>query len=274
MIDTLFSLPSVKTPFRYFGGKGYGKFALLPFIPTSVKEIVSPFIGSGSLELALTARGVRVHGYDAFDHLVTAWQEIFTNPNALIPIIRDYIRQFYTGMLNSQDVALDDLPTSAERAAMFICLQNLSFNSFGIHTKISPFEINSDGEPRFDTGARAIKFERITTFYNPLFSVNLADFRDSLAKHPDIFCYADPPYPESACQYGDSPDMNVDFPHEDLASILHNRGKWMLSYNNCDTVKALYPPTDFQYDFPQWRISSKSLARESNCNEVLIRPMW
>ena len=274
--EHLFPVVSVKPPIFYFGGKSRAVPHLLPFIPAGVTEIVSPFIGGGSLELALTARGVRVHGYDAFPPLVAFWQELLTDPDALIPHIKRFVRQFLDGELLATDDVLAGLTTRTECGAMFVAKTGVSFNKMFRGSSIPPFLINEHGEPihGFSSrkNARKIRFDRIRGFQNALISVGCADFKESLARHPDLFAYLDPPYPESSRGYGGSPEFHEKFPHEDLVEILRTRQNWMMSYNNCETVRALYPPSDFRYDYPKWRLSSRNRATEG-CNEVIIRPM-
>ena len=113
-----------------------------------------------------------------------------------------------------------------------------------------------------------IKHYRVHGFFNPLISVGLSDFRDSLARHPDTFAYCDPPYPEVTGVYGDAPEYHEEFPHGELADILHRRDSWTLSYNNCETVKSLYPPSEFQYAYPRFKQGS----RNDKGNDVIIRP--
>ena len=268
----LFPLLSVRQPLLYFGGKSRAIDQLMTFVPPGTKEVVSPFIGSGSFELGMTNRGIRIYGYDADPLVVIFWEELLANPNVLIPLIKYFVQQFHDGKLDLKYDIYQGLETNTQRAAMFICKQNLSFNGLGTH--MLKFQINDKGEPVAYNRpvARKIKFERIQDFYNPLLTVNLADFRESLVKHPDTFAYIDPPYPGTLCKYGDSPELNQNFPHSELADILYQRKKWILSYNDCDLVKTLYPPTDFRYNYPKWMLGSRKKQHTKDCNEVLIRP--
>ena len=273
--DTLFPMVSYQKVLYYFGGKGYGIPHILRHVPADIKEVVSPFLGGGSVELALTARGVRVFAYDKYGLLVNFWQQLLTDPNAMLPYVKQYVMDIYEGRITSKCDALKGLLTPAERAAMFLVRTNLSVNGLGIQTGMGQFVLNANNEPmKGGHGSRHVKYERIANFHNPLITVAHADFRESLARHPNTFAYLDPPYPDSACLYGDSPDMNVDFPHRDLADILHARNNWLLSYKDCDTVHKLYPPSDYQYYRPKWTRGSKAShgARAIDSDEVLITP--
>ncbi len=59
-----------KTPLRYPGGKSRAVKHILPLIPEDCEELCSPFLGGGSVELAVAGRGTPVHAYDVFEPLV------------------------------------------------------------------------------------------------------------------------------------------------------------------------------------------------------------
>ena len=274
----LFPMNSIAPPLCYYGAKIRGIKQLLQYLPRGVDEIVSPFFGGGSFELAMTGRGIRVYGYDAFPPLVNFWRHLLTNPDGLIPHIKHYVNQFHKGEIDPKSDIFHEL-SDEERAAMFLVANNLSFNKMFFRCQAIPrFEMNAEGAPVAVSvrdgisGYRLVKYERIIGFHNPLISVELADFRDSLDKHPKMFVYADPPYPEASPGYGDSPEYHEDFPHPVLADILRTRDKWMLSYNDTETVRTLYSPSDFVYKFPKWSLSSRKIAATHNCNEVIILP--
>jgi len=61
----------MKTILRYAGGKSRAIKHINQFIPDDINDIVSPFIGGGSLEVFLaTERNLKVKAYDIFFHLV------------------------------------------------------------------------------------------------------------------------------------------------------------------------------------------------------------
>ena len=248
----------------------------MPFIPDDVTEIVSPFIGGGSFELALTGRGIRVYGYDAFQPLVTFWQELLKNSDALIPYIKQFVYQFYKKERDPSKDIFESLTTNTEYAAMFVVKNALTFNKKYRQNSFMPFYLNKEGEPiliRYTRApSKAINYKKFCRFSNYLLSVEKADFRESLTKHAKTFAYLDPPYPESAVAYGDGPEYHEKFPHKELADILYERNNWILSYNNTDKVKALYPVNKFRYNYLKYQLSTKRDKNPEACNEVLIQP--
>lgn len=100
----------------------------------------------------------------------------------------------------------------------------------------------------------------------PGLTVDLADFRESLARHPDIPAYLDPPYLVDSALYGKRGDKHKGFNHGALARILKTRPRWMLSYNDCPEVRELYK--DFDIIVPdQW---NHSMSKHKKTSEVII----
>jgi DNA adenine methylase len=79
-----------RSPLRYPGGKSRATKVITDLIPEDVTELISPFLGGGSVELACTARGIKVQGYDTFKPLVAFWKLLLTDPAKLATIARTY----------------------------------------------------------------------------------------------------------------------------------------------------------------------------------------
>lgn len=273
---SLFSQPSVETPLRYAGAKSRAVKLLCGFVPSGVTEVVSPFIGGGSVELGLTGRGVRVYGYDAFPPVVTCWKALLGHPTALCGRVRELLRVYDKEALEAiQRRGLGEFPP-LDQAALFLMLCGLGWNGRALRSVgVSPFFIDSEGVPRLKHPTKKrvlIRLSRIEGFQNQLLSVEQADFRESLAAHPDTFAYCDPPYPTPYYGvYGDSAVYHEKFPHEALAGILRERGQWMLSYNDHELIRELYPEGEFRWEKLIWHHTSRSAGRCEG-DDVLIRP--
>ena len=278
MQTSMFAQPSIKTPLRYAGAKSRAVELLCGFVPSDVREVVSPFIGGGSVELGLTGRGVRVFGYDAFPPVVTCWEALLGHPEALCGRVRELLREHDKTTLEAvQRAGLDESLPALDRAALFLILCGIGWNGRALRSVgVSPFFLDSEGLPRLQHPTKKrvlIHLSRIESFQNPLLSVEQADFRESLARHPDMFAYCDPPYPTPYYGvYGDSAVYHEKFPHEALAGILRQRQRWMLSYNDHELVRELYPESEFHWDRLVWNHTSRAKGR-SEGDDVLIRPL-
>ena len=251
----------MKSPIFYPGSKRYAVKQIRAHFPLGLTEMVSPFFGGGSVELSCVADGVRVHGYDAFGPLVDFWQAVLENPKGVGEIARSHYplsKEKFGDLKRRFEIA----PSSFERGALYYVLNKSSFGGMcGSYAGESYFE---PGKGRNTFHLKAIgEMER---FVAPSLSVHQADFLESIASHPDMFLYMDPPYVQARGLYGLNGDLHFSFDHEALAGILHDRVCWVLSYDDCAEVRALY--TGHRFVNAEWgyRLGKNSKSR----NEVLI----
>jgi len=253
--ETLRPQPAiVKSPLRYPGGKSRAVKRILKLFPPDLDTLASPFFGGGSVELACAANGVRVYGYDGFEPLVDFWQAALEQAPDLAKRVYQYHPLTRTKFYALQKQYFD-LTDRTERAAAFFTLNRSSYSGTTLSGGMSP------GHPRFNESA----IERLANFRLDNLTVEHADFKQSLSKHHNHFLYLDPPYANGGKLYGKQGDMHEDFDHEGLASILHSRGEWVLSYNDCERVRDLY--SDNAFITPEWTYGMNT-SKESN--EVLI----
>lgn len=220
------------TFFRYIGGKVRGRKIISHYIPDDISEMCSPFLGGGAVELALADRGIQVHGYDAFEPLVNCWQRIKLNAMAVADAAKVHYPLDRDGFYKLQE-SYWEITDPVGQAGAFFAINRASFSGL-------TFSGGYSGADRF-TESSLSKLRSVTM---PNIDVNVADFEESLSRHPDAFVYADPPYllpPNKATLYGVRGDAHRNFDHDRLAEILRARpGRWLLSYNNDEAVRHLY----------------------------------
>jgi DNA adenine methylase len=250
-------LPSVHTsrsPLRYPGGKTRAIDYISQFFPADMEELLSPFLGGGSIELATAAKNITVYAYDVFTPLVEFWQCLLKQPYALADEVEKYFplskEAFYT-LQQTQTI----FKTKLQRAAVYYVLNRSSFSGSTLSGGMSP------EHPRFTQTA----IERIRGFNNPNILVKKADFKTSLEEHPSVFAYLDPPYLIKSSLYGKKGDAHKDFNHVGLATLLHKRKRWILSYNDCDEIRKLYK--NFHLMVPNWKYG---MSNDKSSKEVLI----
>jgi DNA adenine methylase len=245
---------SVRSPLRYPGGKTRGAEIIVSCFPPDTKEILSPFFGGGSVELLATSRGYRVLGFDVFEPLVEFWQCLIEDSGLLAREVQKYFplskKRFYE-LQKTQT----EFPSKLERAAVYYVLNRSSFSGATLSGGMSP------DHPRFTQSS----IDRLRTFRNPRVSVSKADFKHSLLRYPQMFAYLDPPYLIKSNLYGKKGDAHKDFDHRALAEILRHRRSWLLSYNDCDEIRALY--RGFRFITPNWKYG---MSNEKRSREVLI----
>jgi DNA adenine methylase len=255
MIDSTASSITVKSPLRYPGGKYRAVEAIRAHIPEGITALLSPFLGGGSIELSLAAKGVWIYGYDAFEPLVEFWNCLLHNAPKLAAAVAQYYPLKSKYEFYQLKEAQRKLSSPLERAAVFYVLNRCSFSGSTLSGGMSP------NHPRFNK--RGI--EKLGRFYNPNIQVGATDFTEALTIHPDMFAYLDPPYLVKVPLYGRNGNTHRFFDHELLAASLKGRKQWLLSYNDCPEIRELYKA--YQIITPTW---TYGMTASRKSNEVLI----
>lgn len=242
-----------KSPLRYPGGKNKAVKSIVPCIPMTETKLCSPFFGGGSIELACSTR-MEVFGSDIFPPLVDFWQVILQDPETLAKNVQRYYPLSREMFYNLQKRYLS-LESQIERAAAFFVLNRSSFSGTTLSGGMSP------GHPRFNETA----IERLRSFKASNIQVECTDFRVMIPKHPDAFLYLDPPYMNGQALYGHKGDTHKDFDHKVLADMLSKRNKWILSYNDCEQIRNLYPNN--QKLSLEWMYG---MSKDKKSNEILV----
>ena len=243
-------------PIRYAGGKSLAVGLIVERIPDNVKRVVSPFLGGGSVEVAITKElGIPVVAYDIFDILTNYWQVQLSNPNALykrlldfkptpegFKIVKDALKKHWKGekKLNKLDLA-----------AHYYFNHN---TSYGPHFLGWPSSVYLQ-EERYGK-----MLEKVHNFHASDLQVECASFEDIMEKHRDDFLYLDPPYyldGDSKTFVGLYPHRNFPIHHKGFKHqllhelLLKHRGGFILSYNDCSTIKNEYK--GFESISPSWQ---------------------
>lgn len=249
-----------KSPLRYGGGKSLAVGLILEHFPNDISRIISPFIGGGSVEVASALElDLEVKAFDIFDILVNFWQLTSTNSQKLYDElcqlepnketyawIKDELKKHY-----KNEAKLDKLTLARDYYFNF----NLSYGPgfLGWMSKIY------EDKTRYNNMLKKLRdFGRNKKARN--LSVECASFEAVFEKYPNDFFYCDPPYyltGDSKMFRGIYPMRNFPihhngFKHELLVKCLHaHKGKFILSYNDCEWVRNAYK--DFKILEPKWQ---------------------
>ena len=275
-------------PLRYAGGKSLAVGYVVEHLPHSIEELVSPFFGGGSVEIACAKElGLKVKGYDVFDILVNYWKHQIDLPKKLAkqllkwkPTKQNYdlIKHRLKQHWNKEKPIQDKLSL----AAHYWYNHNLSYGPgfLGWMSKV------------YECPLRYKRLvEKISHFKVDGLSVHRGSFEKIIPKHQGDFLYCDPPYylgEDSKMFRGIYPQRNFPvhhngFNHALLRDLLHSHScGFILSYNDCKTIRDWY--SDFTIHKVKWqytlgqgetRIGKNRIERGSstyvkNSHELLI----
>jgi DNA adenine methylase len=264
----------MKTPIRYAGGKSRAIKIISPYLDNETK-IVSPFMGGGSLEVNWAKKGIKVIGYDLFDALVNFWNVLLNNREEFVeklktisPTPQEYnrIKEILMTWENTQDM-LKGWKTDHYKRDEVITLDDVTaaaYYYFNHNTSYGPGYLGWGSSVYLKQDKWDTMVKNIDKFIIPTLSVKQGSFEEVLPNHTEDTLYLDPPYylekdKDNKMFTGIYPMRNIPihhngFDHEKLRDLLkEHKGKFVLSYNNCETIREYYK--DFEQVFPTWNYS-------------------
>ena len=244
-------------PLRYAGGKSLAVGHVVEHLPAGLTRLVSPFVGGASVEIACARElGIQVKGYDVFDILTDYWQAQLASPVELAQRIAEWepTKEVYASVkrrLKGQWDKSEPIEDKLELAAHYWFNHNLSYGPGFLGWMSGIYE-----EP--DRFQRLL--DKVRTFRCPGLSVEQGSFEEVMPQHRDDFLYCDPPYyldGDSKMFRGIYPQRNFPvhhkgFDHALLRDLLEqHRGGFVLSYNDCSTVREWY--ADYRIVEVEWQ---------------------
>jgi DNA adenine methylase len=267
------------SPLRYAGGKSKAIGLILKNLPKlKEKKVISPFFGGGSVELCLSQMlGIEVIGYDVFNMLVNFWNILINHKNEFINELAkfDIDEEEFTYnrhvLLNYwEKIKPSDLNYKTKNKIL-LKPEDLTKLDNNIITQAVYYYYNmtlsygpmflgwpSSNEINKDKFKRRIEKIKELNFIN--LQVNCCSFEEVLEKHTNDFLFLDPPYyldGDSKMFKGMYPNCNFaihhnSFDHIKLAEMLKNHeGGFLMTYNNCSTIRNLY--NDCKFEYPEWQ---------------------
>ena len=264
----------IRTPISYVGGKQKALQQLGSYLPADIERMASIFVGGASFELYCEwDKGINItNAYDKDEVLINFYQQI-QNKETLEKLIekvseiagRGFNIESYIDLrtkLKAHDKGEQIITDPFELALVFYIVHRFSFAQSSYAYGYS-YKYNDERKVKAD-------LERLGRFKSNI-KFECLDFAESIEKHQGDFLYLDPPY------FLDKQNLkkalykhHIGFDHKLLAEKLKNhKGKFMLSYGDCDFVRDTYK--DFIFFEPKWQYSqvvANNVQKESY--EVLI----
>lgn len=245
----------LESPLRYAGGKSLAVGLVVEKLPSTVKRVASPFIGGGSVEVALAKElGIEVHAYDVFDILCSYWKVQLSCPSALAKRLRKFKPNRNT--FAQVKKRLERHWKHGDRLNRYDLAAHYYFNS---NTSYGPHFLGWPSDIYLDDERYSKMVDKVEAFRAPGLSVKCATFEESIPNHSGDFLYCDPPYylEEGATFCGMYPHRNFPihhkgFRHDRLRDLLlAHKGGFILSYNDCPVIRDWY--ADCHIAAPKWQ---------------------
>jgi len=236
-------MPKVKSPLRYPGGKSKALDKILPHIPLNIGEYREPFVGGGSVFLAVKQLfGNRIKRYwinDLNFDLYCFWLYAKTEIESLTDEV-DRIKQKYTdgrelfNYFTREDLKLNDF----QRAVRFFVLNRITFSG----------TVDSGGysQQAFERRFTDSSLDRLRNLSVYLSSVHITngDYENLLFQDGEnVFIFLDPPYLSATKSklYGLKGNLHTAFDHERFAKNMRKcPHKWLITYDDSQEIRELF----------------------------------
>jgi len=243
-------------PLRYAGGKTLAVGHIINLLPDNIKRVISPFVGGASVEIAMSKElDLEVIGYDIFDILTNYWQYQINEPEKLSKKLKKFkpTREEYTRVRNilkkhwKGEKKLEGL----DLAAVYY---------FNHNTSYGPHFLGSQSSVYLQEKRYKVMVEKVKNFNPKNLKIFCESFEKVIPRFKNDFLYCDPPYylnGDSKMFIGMYPHRNFpihhkNFNHEKLRDLLKaHKGGFILSYNDCSTIREWYK--DFDMISPSWQ---------------------
>ncbi|MCY4525247.1 MAG: DNA adenine methylase [Anaerolineaceae bacterium] len=243
------------SPLRYAGGKSLAVGFVVELIPDRVERLVSPFFGGGSVEIACARElGMEVVAYDVFDILCNYWAVQLDSPEALYTRLKTFTPDRETFRLVKK--RLNAHWREGKSLGRLDLAAHYYFNS---NTSYGPHFLGWPSDVYLNTRRYDKMLEKLRCFRAGRLTVGCAGFEETIPRHQDELLYCDPPYylEDGKTFVGMYPHRNfpihhAGFRHEKLRDLLlSHQGGFILSYNDCDTIRDWYG--DCGMRTPKWQ---------------------
>lgn len=241
----------VKSPLRYPGGKSRAIGQILPQIPQDIQEYREPFIGGGSVFLAVKQRldaasgGDRVQeywindlNYDLYCFWLYARDRVQEFADRVVQIKQTQPdgRSLFQS-LTQPDLQLEDF----DRAVRFFVLNRITFSG--------TVEAGGYSQQAFEQRFTDSAIDRLRKLSVWLTSVNITqgDYESALlspSTRPgeNVFLFLDPPYFSATRSrlYGVKGALHTGFDHDRFAETLRlSPHRWLLTYDDSPEIRKL-----------------------------------
>lgn len=260
----------IKSPLRYPGGKSKALKQILPHVPPQIKEYREPFIGGGSVFLAIKQIfGDNINKYwinDLNFDLYCFWQGAQDGITELTDAVKKVKNQQTDGRKLFARLTEDGLELDKfERAVRFFVLNRITFSG----TVESGGYSQQAFEKRF-TDSSIVRLGDLGKMLTNVAITNL-DYQQLInSPGEEVFIFLDPPYLSATKSklYGKKGDLHTSFDHQRFAETMKScPHKWLITYDDSEEIRKLFSfaqiiEWDLQYGMNNYKQEKASKGKE------------
>lgn len=258
------------TPLRYPGGKSKALDQILPLIPTHISEYREPFVGGGSVFLAIRKLfGSRIEKYwinDLNFDLYCFWKYLRDDVGGLVEQVRAFRtsyadgRELYSFMKEEANMRSD-----FDRAIRFFIMNRITFSGV--------VDAGGYSQQAFEKRFTESSVDRIgrAAHYLARVEVTNSDYADVIQQPGNnVFIFLDPPYLSATDSklYGVKGSLHTAFDHERFADEMRRcQHRWLITYDDSDAIRSLFSfaniiEWNLQYGMNNYKQATAAKGRE------------
>jgi len=262
----------VKSPLRYPGGKSKAIDQILPLITNDFSEFREPFVGGGSVFIAVKQRikhnaifKINDLNYD----LYCFWIYVKNNVFELVEEISRIKKNTTDGRALFKFYTENDRQwTDFDRAVRFFVLNRITFSG----------TVDSGGysQQAFERRFTQSSIDRIKSLSPILKNVQIShtDYENLLFQEGEnVFIFLDPPYLESTKSrlYGKRGFLHTSFDHERFAKNMKKCShKWLITYDDSPNIRDLFDFANIYEWELQYGMNNYKQAKAEKGQELFI----
>lgn len=265
-------MAKLKTPLRYPGGKSRVVDAILERFPERFLEFREPFVGGGSVFLAVRQKfpSIPVWINDLNTDLIAFWTTLQTDVTALTLELRK-VREtekdgsvLFERLRSSFEHELSDF----ERAVRFFILNRITFSG----------TVDSGGysQQSFDGRFTASSIDRLEMIAPLLAGVKITnlDYAEALqAAGKDVFIFLDPPYYSATKSrlYGKNGNLHTGFDHTRFSKAMRDcQYSWLITYDDCLEIRRQFQFAELEDFSVQYGMNNYMQEKAARGAELFI----
>lgn len=264
----------IKSPLRYPGGKSKVVDYILPYIPLDICEFREPFIGGGSVFLAVkNVFHRRISKYwlnDINFDLYLFWKFARDDIDNLLDSVKKFKENYKDGRelynyLNDKN----NICSEFDKAVRFFIMNRITFSGV--------MDSGGYSQQAFDQRFTSSSIERLKNVSLCLSEVDITciDYEHLLLQEGNqVFLFLDPPYYQATKSklYGVKGNLHTSFDHERFAYLVKKcEHRWLLTYDDCPEIRKLFKFADITEFEVQYGMNNYKQKNANKGKELLIK---
>ena len=267
-----------KSPLRYPGGKTRA----CKILDTILKEhfdvsqfdnLVSPFFGGGSFEIHLQNQyDFNIIANDKFTPLYNFWNTCKTDKKRLCKRLTEQLNMVDREEFTRLRKEIMEESDGFKQSIMFFVINRCSFSGATLSGGFS-----SDSSKNRFTESSIDNIIQLDLSSYQLFNLDFKKFINDNQDEKNLM-FLDPPYylNKGNTLYGNNGDLHEAFNHKRLYKCLSTKKNWIMTYNDCEYIRALYKgykiiEVDWKYGMNATKKSSEIviIGRSTHVEEIV-----